>query len=65
MSELKKLFVCVGLGSAGEKVENFEGEDLKVFIEGSDGHPILKVKDGDEPVGAFQRWDYWAKVKEE
>lgn len=64
MSELKKLFVCVGLGSAGEKVENFEGEHLKVIIEGS-VHPILTVKDGDEPIGAFRRWDYWAKVKEE
>lgn len=75
MSELKKLFVCVGLGSAGEKVESFEGEDLKVLIEG-DVHPVLHqetkigtrlltVKDGDESIGAFRRWDYWVKVKEE
>ena len=53
----------------------FEGENLQV-INKKMGTPvitekrseyflleILVIKDGDEEIGVFQRWDYWKKLE--
>ncbi len=64
MVELKKLSVYVRTGEPGLKEVNLEGDDLKVFTEGSDHTPLLKVKDSDDIIAVFQNWEYWEKCKE-
>jgi len=67
---LKKVVVVIG-----EQSVLFEGENLQV-INKKMGTPvvteqrseyflleILVIKDGDEEMGVFQKWDYWKKLE--
>ena len=67
---MKKVVVVIG-----EQSVLFEGENLQA-INKKMGTPvvteqrseyflleILVIKDGDEEMGVFQKWDYWKKLE--
>jgi len=63
--ELKKVSVYMRTGVPDLRKVDVEGDDLKVFTEGADHFPLLKVKDGDDVIAVFQNWDYWVEDKAE
>lgn len=61
MGDWLKIKVFIAQSYTGPLEETFEGDDLNVLRDGSDDNPLLKIREGSEALGEFQRWQYWIR----